>query len=340
MVGSASGAPGTPAGDERKGSGLTSRWEPLWLLFQRLRPARWSAYVRDHWIGKPLVTALPMTWLVLFFMVPFIIVFGISFSQSVLAIPPYEPLWSWVDDQVLTLRLHLGNYNYLFTDSLYVSSYLYSLKVAAVSTFFCLLLGYPMAYGIAQATPTKRNLYLMLIILPFWTSFLLRVYAWIGLLKNNGVINNVLMWLGVIDEPITMMQTDFAVYIGIVYSYLPFMILPLYSNLEKHDRTLLEAAADLGSRPWKSFLRITLPLSMPGVVAGALLVFIPAVGEYVIPSLLGRTDQLMIGRVLSDEFFANRDWPVASAVATAMLILLVVPIMIFQRYQSRELAHR
>ena len=340
MAGSASGAPGTPAGDGRKGSRLTSRWEPLWLLFQRLRPARWSAYVRDHWIGKPLVTAVPMTWLVLFFMVPFIIVFGISFSQSVLAIPPYEPLWSWVGDQVLTLRLHLGNYNYLFTDSLYLSSYLYSLKVAAVSTFFCLLLGYPMAYGIAQATPTKRNLYLMLIILPFWTSFLLRVYAWIGLLKNNGVINNVLMWLGVIDQPITMMQTDFAVYIGIVYSYLPFMILPLYSNLEKHDRTLLEAAADLGSRPWKSFLRITLPLSMPGIVAGALLVFIPAVGEYVIPSLLGRTDQLMIGRVLSDEFFANRDWPVASAVATAMLILLVVPIMIFQRYQSRELAHR
>jgi len=341
MTAPAGNAPGSPGeGGNRKGLRLTTRWEPLWLLFQRLRPARWSAYVRDHWIGKPLVTMVPMTWLVLFFMVPFIIVFGISFSQSVLAIPPYEPLWSWVDDQVLTLRLHLANYNYLFTDSLYISSYLYSLKVAAVSTCLCLLLGYPMAYGIACAPPTRRNVYLMLIILPFWTSFLLRVYAWIGLLKNNGVINNVLMWLGVIDQPITMMQTDFAVYIGIVYSYLPFMILPLYSNLEKHDRTLLEAAADLGSRPWKAFLRITLPLSMPGIVAGALLVFIPAVGEYVIPSLLGRTDQLMIGRVLSDEFFANRDWPVASAVATAMLILLVVPIMIFQRYQSRELAHK
>ena len=322
------------------GSRLTSPWEPLWQLFHRLRPARWSAYVRDHWIGKPLVTAVPMIWLVLFFMVPFIIVFGISFSQSILAIPPYESLWSWVDDKVLTLRLHLGNYNYLFTDSLYVSSYLYSLKVAAVSTLCCLLIGYPMAYGIARSPPTTRNLYLMLIILPFWTSFLLRVYAWIGLLKNNGVINNVLMSLGIIHEPITMMQTDFAVYIGIVYSYLPFMILPLYSNLEKHDRTLLEAAADLGSRPWKAFMRITLPLSMPGIVAGALLVFIPAVGEYVIPSLLGRTDQLMIGRVLSDEFFSNRDWPVASAVATAMLILLVVPIMIFQRYQNRELAHK
>ena len=322
------------------GSQLTRPWDPLWLLFQRLRPARWSAYVRDHWIGKPLVTAVPMLWLVLFFMVPFMIVFGISFSQSVLAIPPYEALWGWTDDKVLQLRLHLGNYNYLFTDSLYVSSYLYSVKVAAVSTFFCLLLGYPMAYGIARASTTQRNIFLMLIILPFWTSFLLRVYAWIGLLKSNGVINNVLMWLGIIHEPITMMQTDFAVYIGIVYSYLPFMILPLYSNLEKHDRTLLEAAADLGSRPWKAFMRITLPLSVPGIVAGSLLVFIPAVGEYVIPSLLGRTDQLMIGRVLSDEFFENRDWPVASAVAIAILLLLVIPIMIFQRYQNRELAHK
>ena len=322
------------------GSQLTRPWEPLWLLFQRLRPARWSAYVSDHWIGKPLVTAVPMLWLVLFFMVPFMIVFGISFSQSVLAIPPYEALWGWTDDKVLQLRLHLGNYNYLFTDSLYASSYLYSVKVAAVSTFFCLMLGYPMAYGIARATTTQRNIFLMLIILPFWTSFLLRVYAWIGLLKSNGVINNILMGLGIIHEPITMMQTDFAVYIGIVYSYLPFMILPLYSNLEKHDRTLLEAAADLGSRPWKAFMRITLPLSMPGIVAGSLLVFIPAVGEYVIPSLLGRTDQLMIGRVLSDEFFENRDWPVASAVAVAILLLLVIPIMIFQRYQNRELAHK
>jgi len=303
-------------------------------------PLSWTAYIRDHWLGRPLVTALPMLWLGLFFLVPFIIVFGISFSQSVLAIPPYEPLWSWVDDKVLALRLHLGNYDYLFTDSLYVSAYLYSLKVAAVSTVCCLLLGYPMAYGIARAAPTTRSLLLMLVILPFWTSFLLRVYAWIGLLKNNGVINNVLMSLGLIHEPITMMQTDMAVYVGIVYSYLPFMILPLYSNLEKHDGTLLEAAADLGAHPWRAFLRITLPLSVPGIVAGSLLVFIPAVGEYVIPSLLGRSDQLMIGRVLSDEFFENRDWPVASAVAIAMLLLLVVPMVIFQRYQNRELAHR
>jgi putrescine transport system permease protein len=202
---------------------------------------------------------------------------------------------------------------------------------------FCLMLGYPMAYAIARSTPTYRSIFLMLIILPFWTSFLLRVYAWIGLLKNDGVINNMLLAVGLIDEPLTMMNTSFAVYMGIVYSYLPFMILPLYSNLEKHDLTLLEAASDLGAGPVKAFMRITLPLSMPGVVAGSLLVFIPAVGEYVIPSLLGRSDQLMIARLLADEFFLNRDWPKASAVAIAMLLLLVVPIMIFQRFQNKEL---
>jgi putrescine transport system permease protein len=194
-----------------------------------------------------------------------------------------------------------------------------------------------MAYAIARSAPTARNVYLMLVILPFWTSFLLRVYAWIGLLKTDGVINNVLTYFGVIDEPLAMMNTSFAVYIGIVYSYLPFMILPLYSNLEKHDLTLLEAASDLGASPIRAFARITLPLSYPGIVAGSLLVFIPAVGEYVIPSLLGRTDQLMVAKLLSDEFFLNRDWPKASAVAIAMLLLLVVPIMVFQRFQNREL---
>ena len=209
--------------------------------------------------------------------------------------------------------------------------------MAAVSTLCCLLIGYPMAYAIARSGPSVRPLLLMLIVLPFWTSFLLRVYAWIGLLKNNGVINNVLLFLGVIRHPLHMMQTDFAVYIGIVYSYLPFMILPLYANLEKHDATLLEAAADLGARPWRAFWRITLPQSVPGIVAGCLLVFIPAVGEYVIPTLLGRTDQLMIGRVLSDEFFENRDWPVASAVAILMLLVLIVPILLLQRIERREL---
>ena len=287
--------------------------------------------------GRRFVTGIPTLWLLLLFLVPFLIVFNISFSEVRLAIPPYTPLISWHNTLLPTFDLHGSAYSFLFTDSLYVSSYLYSVKVAAISTLLCLLIGYPMAYAIAHSAPSSRSVLLMLIVLPFWTSFLLRVYAWIGLLKNNGVINNVLMSLGVIDDPIVMLQTDFAVYIGIVYSYLPFMILPLYANLEKHDPALLEAAADLGARPFRAFLRVTLPQSLPGIVAGSLLVFIPAVGEYVIPTLLGRTDQLMIGRVLSDEFFENRDWPVASAVAILILLLLVVPIMLFQRMQRREL---
>ena len=317
---------------------LSGRLGPWWELFYRFGPPRWTTYMRHNWAGKRLVIAVPYLWLLLFFLGPFIIVFKISVSEVRLAMPPYAPLWQWVTEKAIDVHLNLGNYLFLLTDDLYVSSYLYSLKVAAISTVFCLLIAYPMAYAMARSSPATRNIYLMLIILPFWTSFLLRVYAWIGLLKNNGVINNVLLALGVIDEPITMMQTDFAVFIGIVYSYLPFMILPLYSNLEKHDFTLLEAAADLGAGPVTSFLRVTLPLSVPGIIAGSLLVFIPAVGEYVIPSLLGSSDQLMIGRVLSDEFFANRDWPVASAVAIAMLLLLMVPIMLFQHFQSRELA--
>ena len=287
--------------------------------------------------GRRFVVAIPYLWLIVLFLIPFIIVFKISFSESRMAMPPYAPLIEWRDGAIVGIKLYLSNYRFLFTDRLYASAYLYSLKVAAVSTLWCLLIGYPMAYAIARANATWKNLLLMLIVLPFWTSFLLRVYAWIGLLKNNGLINNVLLGLGVIHEPLVLMQTDFAVYVGIVYSYLPFMILPLYANLEKHDPALLEAAADLGARPWRAFMRVTLPLSMPGILAGSLLVFIPAVGEYVIPSLLGRTDQLMIGRVLSDEFFSNRDWPVASAVAILMLILLVVPIVLFQRVQKREM---
>ena len=287
--------------------------------------------------GRRFVAGIPTFWLLLLFLIPFLIVFSISFSEVRLAIPPYTPIISWHHTPLPTFDLHGSAYSFLFTDSLYVSSYLYSLKVAAISTLLCLLIGYPMAYAIAHAAPASRSVLLMLIVLPFWTSFLLRVYAWIGLLKNNGVINNFLMSLGVIHHPLVMLQTDFAVYIGIVYSYLPFMILPLYANLEKHDPALLEAAADLGARPFRAFLRVTLPQSLPGIVAGSLLVFIPAVGEYVIPTLLGRTDQLMIGRVLSDEFFENRDWPVASAVAILILLLLVVPIMLFQRMQRREL---
>jgi putrescine transport system permease protein len=298
---------------------------------------RLQQYFSVDRLGRPLATAVPMLWLTMFFMVPFLIVLKISFSEALMAMPPYAPMIEWTQERMLAIKLHLANYHFLFTDSLYLDSFLYSIKVAAVSTFICLLLGYPMALAIARAEPARRSLLLMLVILPFWTSFLLRIYAWIGLLKDDGLINSVLLWLHLISSPIQMANTSFAVYIGIVYSYLPFMILPLYSNLEKHDATLLEAAADLGAAPWKAFVRITLPLSLPGVVAGAMLVFIPAVGEYVIPTLLGSANQLMIGRVLSDEFFENRDWPVASSVAIIILIVLMVPIVVFQRFRSREL---
>jgi len=314
------------------------RLGPLWTFLFRYGPPRWTEYVLKNWSGQRLVIALPYLWLLVFFLVPFLIVLKISFAEfSPLGRPPYEPVFRWLEEGALQIKLLIGSYQYLLNEPLYVSSWMYSIKVAFFSTVFCLMLGYPMAYAISRSTPTYRNVFLMLIILPFWTSFLLRVYAWIGLLKNDGVINNMLMAMGFIDEPLAMMNTSFAVYIGIVYSYLPFMILPLYSNLEKHDNTLLEAASDLGAGPIKAFMRITLPLSMPGVIAGSLLVFIPAVGEYVIPSLLGRADQLMIARLLSDEFFLNRDWPKASAVAIAMLLLLVVPIMLFQHFQNKEL---
>jgi len=314
------------------------RLGPLWTFFFRYGPPRWSEYVLRNLSGQRLVIAVPYIWLLVFFLVPFLIVLKISFAEfAPMGRPPYEPVFDWLEEGALQIKLLIGSYEYLFNEPLYVSSWIYSLKVAFFSTLLCLALGYPMAYAIARSQPSTRALLLLLVILPFWTSFLLRVYAWIGLLKTDGVINNVLMGMGLIEQPLAMMNTSFAVYIGIVYSYLPFMILPLYSNLEKHDLTLLEAAQDLGAGPIKSFLRVTLPLSLPGVVAGSLLVFIPAVGEYVIPSLLGRSDQLMIARLLADEFFLNRDWPKASAVAIAMLLLLVVPIMIFQHFQNREL---
>jgi putrescine transport system permease protein len=287
-------------------------------------------------LGRAAVIAIPFTWLLAFFLIPFVIVLKISFAEAEIAQPPYTPLFEWVEQQYLEIRLNLGNYRYLIEDNLYWKAYLNSVKIAGLSTLICLLIGYPMAYGIARARPDRRTLLLLLVILPFWTSFLIRVYAWIGILKNNGLINNVLMFLGITDEPIVMLQTDFAVYLGIVYSYLPFMILPLYANLEKLDGTLLEAASDLGARPWRTFLSVTLPLSAPGILAGSLLVFIPAVGEFVIPALLGGPDTLMIGRVLWDEFFSNRDWPVASAVAIALLLLLVIPIVIFQHSQARN----
>jgi len=286
--------------------------------------------------GRSLVTAVPYLWLLLFFLIPFVIVLKISFSSSLIAMPPYEPLLHWTGEKVLQIKLNLGNFAFLVEDNLYWKAYLNSIKVALISTLLCLLIGYPIAYAIARSSPASRNILMLLIVLPFWTSFLLRVYAWIGILKNNGLLNNLLMSLGIIDQPIQMLQTDFAVYVGIVYSYLPFMILPLYANLEKMDLTLLEAAADLGCKPWQGFLKVTLPLSLPGVRAGCLLVFIPAVGEFVIPSLLGDPGMLMIGKVLWTEFFNNRDWPVASAVAIVLLLFLVIPMMYFQRAQDAE----
>jgi len=282
------------------------------------------------------VIGVPYIWLALFFLVPFVIVFKISFSEMAYAIPPYTDLVTWANEQ-FTLSLNLGNYAYLFTDDLYIRAYLSSIRIAAIATVICLLVAYPIAYVIARAEPATRNALLMLVILPSWTSFLIRIYAWVGILKNNGLINNFLMWLGIIDQPIAMLNTEFAVYVGIVYAYLPFMVLPLYTNLMKLDNSLLEAASDLGAAPWKVFMTVTLPLSKAGIIAGSMLVFIPAVGEFIIPDMLGGAETLMIGKVLWQEFFNNRDWPVASAVAIVMLLLLLLPITLFHRYQAREL---
>lgn len=283
--------------------------------------------------GRRIIVAVPFLWLLLFFLAPFLIVLKISFAEFKVGIPPYTPLVEWVQGTYLHIKLSLAGYRYLIEDPLYISAYLNSLKVATVSTVIALLIGYPMAYAIARSPRDRRSVLLLLVMLPFWTSFLIRVYAWIGILRSNGLLNNFLLWTGLIDQPLEIMATDFAVYLGIVYSYLPFMILPLYAMLERMDFTLVEAAEDLGCPPWKAFLTVTLPLSVPGIIAGSMLVFIPAVGEFVIPDLLGGPDTLMIGKVLWSEFFNNRDWPAASAVAIAMLAFLVVPIVFFQRHQ-------
>jgi len=284
--------------------------------------------------GRTLVIAVPFLWLLVFFLIPFLVVAKISLSEPAIAMPPYVPLLEW-DELRAILTLNFGNFAFLLEDPLYLNAWLSSLKIAFVSAVLALFVGYPMAYFIARARDPWRSLWLMLVILPFWTSFLLRVYAWQGFLRSNGVINNLLLRSGVIDQPLVMLQTDFAVYLGIVYTYLPFMILPLYATLVKLDEALLEASADLGGRPLPTFLHVTLPLSMPGVIAGFMLVFVPAIGEFVIPELLGGPDTLMIGRVLWNEFFSNRDWPVASAVAIAMLVVLVVPIMLLRLAQVR-----
>ncbi|HUD96689.1 MAG TPA: ABC transporter permease subunit [Woeseiaceae bacterium] len=277
--------------------------------------------------------AIPYLWLLVFFLAPFAIILKISFADPVIALPPFTPFF----DEDGRPDATFGNYIFLLTDKLYIVTYLKSVFMAATATLLCLLLGFPMAYAIARAEATTRNILLLLIILPFWISFLLRVYAWMGLLNNYGVVNNALLAIGLIDQPLQLIYTDFAVYIGLVYSYLPFMILPLYATLERMDPDILDAAQDLGASPSEAFRDITWPLARPGVIAGCLLVFIPAMGEYVIPYLLGGPDSMMIGRVLFDEFFVNRDWPLASSVAIVLLVLLVVPIVFLQRNQARDL---
>ena len=286
-------------------------------------------------LWRRVVVAAPFLWLLVFFLLPFLFVLKISFADPVVALPPFTPLFDRAGEWGRWFQVTLDNYRFITEDDLYWISYLKSIRIAFISTILCLLIGYPMAYAIARAAPVWRNLFLFLVILPFWTSFLLRVYAWMGMLSTNGVINNLLLSAGLIDQPLKLLYTDFAVYLGIIYSYLPFMILPLYANLERLDYSLNEAAADLGARPLAVFRDITLPLSLPGIIAGSLLVFIPALGEFVIPAMLGGLDSLMIGRTLYDEFFTNRDWPLSSAVAIILLLILVAPIMLFQHYQAR-----
>lgn len=280
--------------------------------------------------------APPFVWLTLFLLVPFLLVLKISFADLKFGIPPYTPL-AELKDHTLTLSLNLAGYVRLFTDSLYISTYLSSVKMAAVTTVCCALIGYPMAYYIARSRPAARNLLLLAVILPFWTSLLLRVYAWVGILRNDGLLNNMLQWLGIITDPLEIYRTDLAVYIGLVYAYLPFFILPLYANLVKLDIRLLEAAYDLGARPWRAFISVTLPQTMPGVIAGAMLVFIPSVGEYVIPEMLGGANTLMMGRVMWMEFFNNADWPMAAAVTCIMVLLLLLPLVIFQFNQVKQM---
>jgi putrescine transport system permease protein len=286
--------------------------------------------------GRQAVIGVPFLWLFLFFMLPFFIVLKISFAEADVAIPPYTEIYQFAEEKI-QLVLNLANYTLLAGDDLYISAYLGSLKMAFISTLLCLVIGFPMAYAISIARKDVQTVLLLLIMMPTWTAILIRVYAWMGILSNNGLLNAFLMWLGLIDEPLQILNTNLAVYIGVVYAYLPFMILPLFANLVKHDPALLEAASDLGSSRFNNFWKITVPLARNGIIAGCMLVFIPVVGEFVIPELLGGPETLMIGRVLWQEFFNNRDWPVASALAVVMLVILIVPIVLFNRSQAKEL---
>jgi putrescine transport system permease protein len=286
-------------------------------------------------IGRLALIGLPFLWLGLFFLFPLLIVLKISLAQSAIGIPPYTPLLG-SGGSGTKIHATLANFALLASDDLYLRAYLGALGNAALATAFCLILGYPIAYAIARAPGAWRQLLLFLVVLPFWTSFLIRVYAWIAILKPNGLLNELLIATGLIAAPLPLLNNEFSVELGLVYSYLPFMILPLYGRLSALDESLIEAAADLGARPFRVFLGVTLPLSLPGVAAGSLLVLIPAVGEFVIPDLLGGPDTLMIGKVLWDEFFNNRDWPVASAVAVVLIAALAVPILLAQKFLDQE----
>jgi putrescine transport system permease protein len=297
-------------------------------LFKKITPnPRWG------------VIGIPYIWMLIFFAIPFLILLKISFSTKAVAIPPYTPIMEYLNDG-LVMKLNLKNYIEIFTKSDFVAAYWNSIKMAGISTLLCLLIGYPMAYTIARMSPSSRNIALMLVILPSWISFLIRIYAWMGILQSNGLLNKALLGMGLIDTPLQIMNTPLAAYIGIVYAYLPFMVLPLYTNLVKMDLRLLEAAYDLGAKPWKAFLSITFPLSKSGIIAGCMLVMIPAVGEYVIPELLGGPSTLMIGRKLWSVFSNEGNWPLASAVAIVMLVLLMIPILLFHRHQQKELEGR
>ncbi|MFC3339576.1 ABC transporter permease subunit [Paracandidimonas soli] len=294
-----------------------------------------------QWIpsARTLAIVPPFVWLALFLLVPFLLVLKISFADLQFGVPPYTPL-AELKDETLSIALNLRGYALLFSDSLYIATYLNSVKMAAVTTLCCILIGYPLAYYIARSKPSIRPLLLLGVILPFWTSLLLRVYAWVGILRNDGLLNKLLSSLGLISAPLEIYRTDLAVYIGLVYAYLPFFVLPLYATLVKLDLRLLEAAYDLGAKPWRAFAQVVLPLSMPGVIAGSLLVFIPAVGEYVIPEMLGGADTLMMGRVMWTEFFNNADWPMAAAVTCVMVMLLLVPLALFQYNQVKQFESR
>ena len=288
-----------------------------------------------------IVRAIPYLWMLVLFFIPFIIVFKISLSSPEIAQPPYSPTFDpfvdgWSETFARFAEFTSANYLRLFDDSIYVSSYLSSIWIAGSSTVMMLFIAYPLAYGMARAPKSWRPTLVMMVILPFWTSFLIRVYAWISILSEEGLLNSMLLSLGIINEPLVILSTNTAVYIGILYSYLPFMVLPLYSALEKMDESLIEAAKDLGCTNIQAFWKVTFPLSLPGVIAGCFLVFIPAVGEFVIPDLLGGSDTVMIGKTMWEEFFNNRDWPAASAVAIALLIVLMIPIMIFQNNQAKQ----